>query len=240
VPGSNRAGEFKGLLMAASVGVMTLTATILFLTAAMLVCYSMMYDTVHFGIHLHLHYMSEVAFFLSGIGLFVLAVPGLFIASRHAKHVERQTILATRATQATAYESLFNKMVSDDIINGFRIITELTDSYSAYAGKAQTSLSKYAIMEMTEWLQNADPKSVDTIKLISAIENFGLLVRRGYTSMDDVYYIAEGPLKRVDSVWGPYLAESQANSPDGRECEHAIWLLNRIRDYEPEHGSLIL
>ena len=87
----------------------------------------------------NLHETAELFFFISGIGLFILAVPGLYMqistrSTSKGKHKLRQNRLrlSTRARQATAYESLYEKTLSVAVTNGLSIITESSNDYAIY------------------------------------------------------------------------------------------------------------
>ena len=80
---------------------------------------------------------------------------------------------------------------------------------------------------------------IDTTRLLSTIENTGLLVRRKYVSLDDVYFAFEGTLRSVDSLWYDYLIEERSIPGREHDGEHAIWLLNQIRIHKPRRGALL-
>ncbi|PWS37802.1 hypothetical protein DFH01_00325 [Falsiroseomonas bella] len=200
---------------------------------------------------------AELAYFITGAALSAIALLALIFAKRQAEHsreqaghAARQTAISARATenaakaeQAQAYMQFFTSE-RPSIITAVKLAQTLERSWRALpdAQRAGTTLGQFIHQRMLQWESSADAPDRElyneVIDALITLENLALLVRRGYLSMDDVYYFLEGPLDRLSDVLLHHVQARRARSPDGRECEHADWLLTRILTHVP-HAPLL-
>ena len=171
----------------------------------------------------------EATFYVTGIGLFISGIYGLFIAKRHADHVHKYAEATAQATEATLHRLLFDKLELKEVRDGLAICGDIEKDYNSLRGRWPTPLSAYAVEQLKIWQLENQEMMVRVLEFLDDLEEIGLSVRRGYFLMDDVYDMFEGPLRRIDAVLGLYLEEIQDGSQDGHRCEHTRWLLNKRR-----------
>lgn len=212
------------------------------------------------------HYWLEMDSFRANIGLFVVnvllfggGVWGIRIAIRHSSHAQqhaeqlrKQNQITARHAQAEAlarqaerYSALYEASLSDRVRHGLRITAELYSEYKINGGNQP--FPEYCSAQMNAWSRgsNTDRGKLEAIGLMfSQIEHTGLLVRRRYVLMDDVYYSYLGLLTGIESIWRDYLEHINATLAPSGAYEHALWLLDEIAAYKPgpdvllPHGAL--
>jgi hypothetical protein len=198
------------------------------------------------------HELLETFFFISGIGIMAISMAALLIAKRHAHHAQlhagyvdlqarisaEQAKISAEAAKAVAYSKLYETLMSDDILNGFNVMGEMLTGYDASDEYGPTTISRYSDRQIRAWGDRGDTRVTVITRLFAVIEHIGLLVRRNYVSLDDVYFIFEGPLRHIGAICGDYLDNNREASVDRREYEHGIWLLRTVPGHRPAAGSL--
>jgi hypothetical protein len=148
--------------------------------------------------------------------------------------VRKQTELTANSAQFGVYRHLYNDiMTSEILVGGKKLCQRLRAGYleTKNSGSSTLSLGEYAAARVRAMEETKSDDFEDMIGLISYFEIMGLQIRRGYLHMDDVYYLLKGIILSVDAIFGQYLRE-ESKDTDGL-WEHALWLFDKIADYEP-------
>ena len=199
------------------------------------------------------HELLETFFFISGIGIMAISMAALLIAKRHAHHAQlhagyvdlqarisaEQAKIQCRSRQGRRLlEAIRNpdvrrhpERVQRDGGNADRIRRVRTNT-------GPTTISRYSDRQIRAWGDRGDTRVTVITRLFAVIEHIGLLVRRNYVSLDDVYFIFEGPLRHIGAICGDYLDNNREASVDRREYEHGIWLLRTVPSHRPR-GRII-
>ena len=186
----------------------------------------------------HVNYarnLVELVYFLTNSMVALVAILAIRFAQRQVLHAQEQNKITSAQTetsimiaQAGVYMRLVEKIASDAMEAGIYFYKKLSTEYA----KLQTadSLGTYAHKEIDKF---DDKDMARLIEFLTFLEDVGLMARRRYLSMDDVFFLLEGPLKDFGDVFMHYMEYRRARSYQKRMCEHAIWLLKTIRTYVP-------
>lgn len=177
----------------------------------------------------------ELLYFVSSLGLVVVAIAALGFAKSQADQIRRQNEIAleqtrshTRTAQAAVYMRLVEKLASDEMAFGAQLRARIVEQYEAAA--TDMPLGAYA----AERIEALSPEAhAQFIEFLIFLEDIGLLARRRYLSMDDVFHLLEGPMKEFNEAFLPHIEGMRAGSYNRRMCDNAIWLLKEIVGYEP-------
>ena len=188
----------------------------------------------------------ELASFASGGAVVATALVALGFARGQVREAARQNAIAAaasgetaRAAKAEVYARLFNQLMSADVAAGLDVCRDLGGEWQARSDRS-ISLGAFVCWRMDEAdageaLPADDRQAV--LRLLSVVENLGLLVRLELVELDEVFFTFEGALRTIDAVFGDYMRRNQALS-GGRESEHALWLLARIANHAPTQALL--
>jgi len=187
----------------------------------------------------HVNYVRnfvELLYFITNSMVAVIAIIAIRFAQKQVIHAQTQneitsgqTAVSITIAQAGVYMRLVENISSSGMANGLDFYKKIFDGYHASA--LAIPLIEYAQDEIGKFTPD-DMKRL--IEFLTFIEDVGLMTRRGYLYMDDVYFLLEGPLKNFGDVFMGYLEYRRENSYNKRMCEHAIWLLKTIRTYHPK------
>ena len=185
--------------------------------------------------HNQLRNVTELLYFLSSLGLVVVAILALRFAKSQADQIRRQNEIAldqtrshTRTAQAAVYMRLVEKLASNEMAFGAQLRARIVADYGAAA--TDVPLGAYA----SDRIDALSPEAhAQFIEFQIFREDIGLLARRRYLSMDDVFHLLEGPLKEFNEAFLVHIEEMRAASYNRRMCDNAIWLLKEIVGYEP-------
>jgi len=167
--------------------------------------------------------LIEVAFFVSQIGVAILAVVALTIAKSHSDHMKQRTEEAVSARKATVYMEINSRYHSAAVTYSrlklvyFQELHELLRRPEPVGELVHAKLrtmfdDSYARFDETH---DGECEYIRTTKLLSFLEDIGLLVERKYVAVEDV----------VDFMGGVIGMAAQLLQ------EHMIWL--RRRDHDP-------
>jgi hypothetical protein len=138
--------------------------------------------------------------------------------------------MAATADKAEVYGRLFNQLMSDDVQAGLAVCATFGQEWERCRRPDET-LGAYveARLDETE-LGKAVPEAQRqaVLRLLTVVENLGLLVRLRLVELDAIYFIFEGPLQAIDVTLGTYMRRNRLGSTGKRESEHALWLMERI------------
>jgi hypothetical protein len=172
----------------------------------------------------------EIIYFVSNVAVIIVAIITAIFA--------RNQILLSRATHnAQVLLHFSNHLISR------RYFSQITEIY--YLNLEYNQLNAAYPYDRLEYItdklvyfedEEGRRKSVRIIRLLGFVENFSLLIRRQYLSLDDVYYLLEGELKLIYRLLGSYLEDQARNTPG--MWEHTIWLLRKVECHSPK-GSLL-
>lgn len=186
--------------------------------------------------HNQVRNVIELLYFLSSLGLVVVAILALRFAKSQADQSRRQNeiaqeqaALSTRTAQAAVYMRLVERIASSEMVFGGQLRTLIVQQHAASDGSLP--LGEFA-SQCIEAL-NDDTRG-NFIGFLIFLEDIGLLARRGYLSMDDVFHLLEGPLKEFNDAFLFHLEKMRAASYQQRMCDNAIWLLKEIVGYAPQ------
>jgi len=164
--------------------------------------------------------LAEIGSFLANVTVVLVGSIAVFVA-------RYQSNLSLLERRSHLYLTLSEKLTKP-ILNG----NEICKQIASQQGVTPSALLQFAMDEINGW-PAADHRHETLLELIIALENIGLMVRRDYLDMDDVYYLLAGRLREIDATLRLYLLDLQEKSSTKRRCEHAIWLLRKVWDHTP-------
>jgi hypothetical protein len=179
----------------------------------------------------HINYgrnFFELVYFFTNSMVAVIAVLAIRFAQRQVIIASIQTETSIKIAQSEVYLRLVDRIGSLDMEAGVYFQEKLVDEHRS--ANSTEDLPTYAHNKINNFT-DADRKKL--MGFLTLLEDIGLMARRGYLSMDDIYFLLEGDLKDFGDVYLEYLEYRRTNSYNQRMCEHAIWLLKTIRTYVP-------
>jgi hypothetical protein len=188
----------------------------------------------------HLRNFLELLYFATNSAVAAAVWVALRFARAQATHALQQNQISVATARATIYLELSREFASDRFKQGLGLCNPVRVAFEAQtaADKRTMSLPAFGSREVNRWRINDPERFALVIDLLASLENLGLLIRREYLSLDDVYFFLEGPLKDIDEVFGGFLREGRAASPKQRAGEHAVWLLTMIWGHRPKSTLL--
>lgn len=193
----------------------------------------------------------EIVYFVTNAFLVIVATVALVFAFRQsiAAHRQsdaayRQNEMVARNAQAEVYLDMEAKFASREMLASRKKFYQFSRELAAKATDEQ-SLGALAHEKLQNLLDSgaSDPAKLgeytDYLRLLTFTEGIGLMARRGYILLDDVYYLLEGVLHEFGEVFLVHITERQrAEGAKGhtnpeRFFEHTIWLINKMKGYEP-------
>ena len=188
--------------------------------------------------HNQVRNVIELLYFLSSLGLVVVAILALRFAKSQADQSRRQNEIAleqskssARTAQATVYMRLVERLGSDEMAFGAQLRALIAREHEASG--SELPLGEYA----SAYIGSLDEqRHAEFIEFLIFLEHLGLLARRRYLSMDDVFHLLEGPLKEFNDAYLFHLEGMRARSYQQRMCDSAIWVLKEIVGYAPEEA----
>ncbi|HEV7285168.1 MAG TPA: hypothetical protein VGN75_09945 [Kaistia sp.] len=179
--------------------------------------------------HNQVRNVIEFLYFLSSLGLVVVAILALRFAKSQADQSRRQNDLSTRTAQAAVYMRLVERIACSEMVLGGQLRTLVVQQHAASDGSLPLGAFASQCIEALD-----DDTHGSFIGFLIFLEDIGLLARRRYLSMDDVFHLLEGPLKEFNDVFLFHLEKMRAASYQQRMCDNAIWLLKEIVGYTPQ------
>lgn len=168
----------------------------------------------------------DILYDVANILLPAVALIALIIAWRQMKSSER-------ARNSETYSQLFERITqtlgNTQSVN--RILKAQYDEFATASGSAHPMpVDEFVSNTVNAWL-STDPERIKLINVLAELENTGLLVRRGYIHMDDIFLLLEGPLKTLTTIYGRYIQE-QMDASHGGMWAHTHWLMVEVRTYK--------
>ncbi|MFN4090947.1 MAG: hypothetical protein ACK4QW_18145, partial [Alphaproteobacteria bacterium] len=172
----------------------------------------------------------ELLYFLANLGLVLVAILALRFARSQADHSRRQNDISTKAAQAAVYMRLVDKIGSSEMVFGGQLRHRIVKRHRLHGNGMP--LGEFASREIVAL---APEQRASFIDFLIFLEDIGLLARKRYLSMDDVFHLIEGPLNDFREVFLDHMEGMRTGSHQQRMCDNAIWLLKEIVDYRTEH-----
>jgi len=148
----------------------------------------------------------EVVFFVSQIGVAILAAVALQIAKHHADHMAQRTQEAVRARKATVYMEI-NSRYNSSAVTYSRLRLVYLMELHAQGARAET-VAEFVDARLREMYDDAFGKFDETLggecdytrtlKLLSYLEDIGVLVERQYVDAEDVFDFMGGVITMVE------------------------------------------
>ncbi len=191
----------------------------------------------------------EIVYFITNAFLVIVALIALIFAFRQsiAAHSQsdaanRQNEMALRNAQAQVYLSMETKFTSQELVESRKMMVTLRSRLTPLATEDKP-LGALVNEELQILLKDGSnlEEYVKYIRLLTFIESIGLMARREYVSLDDIYYLLESVLLGFDRMFMDHIrarqkdAAERGNANPGRIYEHTIWLVEKMKDYKPTH-----
>jgi hypothetical protein len=193
----------------------------------------------------------EIVYFVTNAFLVIVATVALIFAFRQsiAAHRQsdaayRQNEMVARNAQAEVYLQMESKFASHEMLVSRKKFYQLSRELAPKATD-EKPLGALVHERLQDLLDSgvADPAKLgeytDYLRLLTFTESIGLMARRGYVLLDDIYYLLEGVLHEFGEVFLMHITERQrAEGAKGhanpeRFFEHTIWLIKKMKGYEP-------
>ena len=198
----------------------------------------------------------EIVYFITNAFLVIVAMIALIFAFRQsiAAHSQsdaayrqneaanRQNEMALRNAQAQVFLSMETKFTSQELVESRKMMVTLRSRLTPLATE-EKPLGALVNEELQTLLKDGSnlEEYVKYIRLLTFIESIGLMARREYVSLDDIYYLLESVLLGFDRMFMDHIRARQKDAADrgnanpGRIYEHTIWLVGKMKDYKPTH-----
>jgi len=173
-------------------------------------------------------------YYATNIAVALAAIVALFYAKKQAEAALRQAEISANASKAEVYQKLFQDFVSPMFQNGAEEAKRLFLLYEARRAANLTTQTLGAFCaEQLSAMETADFQRFRTlVNFLTFLESVGLQARRGYLSLDDIFYLLKGPLVGFSEILLSYL-EARAAAREGAWAQ-TIWLLKTIPNYQPQ------
>ncbi len=171
----------------------------------------------------------ELAYFFSNVFLLPVAI-GAAVIGRN------QLLATTRALRADAYLQFSDKILEKTFVNEADIIGRLAAEYQRWNAAFPGTRVEFLEGRLPRLVAEHPDAAAGVQRFLGFLENTGVLVRRQYLNLDDVFYLLEGHIRLVDFVFADYLETFSDGEPGA--WEHLIWLIAKTRGYKPRSPLL--
>lgn len=198
----------------------------------------------------------EVVYFITNAFLVIVATVALVFAFRQSIAAHRQSDAAfsqneaanlqneivARNAQAQVYLNMEAKFASPEMLVSRKKFYQFSQELTATDDKSVGDLAHEKLQELLGSGAKDSSKLqeyTEYLRLLTFTESLGLMARRNYVLLDDIYYLLEGVLHEFGKVFMVHIrARQQAEGAKGhakpeRFFEHTIWLINRMDGYVP-------
>ncbi|WP_422000427.1 hypothetical protein [Reyranella sp.] len=198
----------------------------------------------------------EIVYFVTNAFLVIVATVALIFAFRQSIAAHRQSDAANRQNeaanqqneivarnaQAQVYLDMEAKFASADMLTSRKKFYLLRRELVPTDEKPLGVLAHARLQQLLDDGATCPSKLqeyTDFLRLLTFTESLGLMARRNYVLLDDIYYLLEGVLQDFGKFFLVHIRERQRSegakghpSPE-RFFEHTIWLIHRMEGYEP-------
>lgn len=177
-------------------------------------------------------FLEMIYFVSSGVALPSIAAWAAIFAYRQTMISREQFNLSYRMARADACARLYDRIMSPDVSSGRGAVWRISSSYQGKMldGRGDDASLRRCFVEAVQQIIATDSgrELYDNLySYIMFLEALGGFVRLGYVSFDDAHFLLEGDFKALDVSLRGYLEHLRERSPDGRACEHALWLITK-------------
>jgi hypothetical protein len=183
----------------------------------------------------------EIVFFVSQIGVALLAAVALHVARNHARHMAERTKEAERARRATVYMEINSRYHSPAITYSRLKLVYLTELYAAVARTetldefvdARLRVMWYQSFAKFDEAQSGECDYTRTLKLLSYLEDIGVLVEKEYVDANDVLDFMGGVILMVEKALRAHIIWRRQEEQDGSGSlyANALKLMHRAERF---------
>ena len=174
-------------------------------------------------------------YYATNIAVALAAIVALFYAKTQAAAALRQAEISADASKAEVYHVLYRNFISPIFQNGAEEARRLFLLYQAHqaANLTTQTLGDFCAEQILAMETHDFLRFRTLMDFLTFLESVGLQARRGYLSLDDIFYMLKEPLIGFSGILLNYL-EARAATREGAWAQ-AIWLLRTIPEYEPHN-----
>jgi hypothetical protein len=186
--------------------------------------------------------LIEIVFFVSQIGIALLAAVALSIARKHADHMKLRTEEATRARKATVYMEINSRYNSAPVTYSRLKLVYLMEIHAsgtkpetvdAFVHTKLKEMYDQTYAKFNEAETTGEGEYTKSLRLLSFLEDIGVLVEKKYVEAEDLFDFMSGVIRFAENVLQHHIIWRREQTGSPSLYANALKLMQKAHAFSP-------